>query len=94
MQLLRIGNRLLLLSVTATDARTLTEITDPSEVDRLAGLCQQTRPESVTATFRHILAQCSGDSTLRDPQANVGRRPAERAARPVSRLLARERDHG
>ena len=34
-QLLRCGNRLLLVSVTPGGAETLTEITDPAEVDRL-----------------------------------------------------------
>ena len=33
---------------------TLTEITDPKEVDRLAGLCIQSNPHSSTAAFRQI----------------------------------------
>jgi flagellar biogenesis protein FliO len=56
MQLVRVGNKLLLLSVTATSAETLTEITDPVEIDRLAGICQQNRPDSITASFREILS--------------------------------------
>jgi flagellar biogenesis protein FliO len=75
MQLLRVGRKLVLLSVTATDARTLTEITDPDEVDRLAGLCQQTRPGSVTSTFRHVLAQCAGEPASRRA-ASDSNRPA------------------
>lgn len=63
MQLVRVGKKLVLLSVTSGEARPLTEITDPDEVDRLAGLCQQGRPGSVTATFRNVLAQCATEPT-------------------------------
>jgi len=58
--LLRCGKKLLLVSVTATGAQTLTEVTDPPEVDRLSGLCQQARPNSATATFRQVLGQLGG----------------------------------
>jgi len=58
MHLVRVGNKLLLLSVTATGAETLTEITEPSEIDRLAGICRQSHPDSITASFREILWQC------------------------------------
>lgn len=57
MHLLRCGRKLLLVSVTPECAKTLTEITDPLEVDRLAGLCQQTRPNSATAAFRRVFEQ-------------------------------------
>ncbi len=55
--LLRCGNKLLLVSVTPDAAETLTEITDPLEVDRLAGLCEQMRPHSSTAAFRRVFQQ-------------------------------------
>ena len=42
-ELLRVGNKLVLVSLTPTGAETLTEVTDPAEVDRLVGLCQQAR---------------------------------------------------
>jgi flagellar biogenesis protein FliO len=58
MHLVRVGNKLLLLSVTATGAETLTEITEPEEIDRLAGICRQSHPDSITASFREILWQC------------------------------------
>lgn len=53
--LLRIGQKLLLVSISAAGTRTLTEITDPAEVDRLAGLCRQAHPQSSTAAFRQVL---------------------------------------
>ena len=56
-QLLRCGNKLLLVSVTQSGAETLTEITDPPEVDRLAGLCRQAQPNSTTAAFRQVFEQ-------------------------------------
>ncbi len=58
MHLVRVGNKLLLLSVTPTGAETLTEITEPDEIDRLAGICRQSHPDSITASFREILWQC------------------------------------
>ncbi len=43
-QLLRCGNKLLLVAVSTEGAETLTEITDPAEVDRLAAACRSARP--------------------------------------------------
>jgi flagellar biosynthetic protein FliO len=56
MHLVRIGNKLLLVSVTAHGAETLTEITDPQEVDHLTALCERDQPRSVTRSFRDVLA--------------------------------------
>jgi len=55
--LLRCGTKLVLVSVTPSGAETITEITDPVEVDRLAGLCRQAQPNSATAVFRQVLDQ-------------------------------------
>lgn len=62
MHLVRCGHKLLLVAISATSADTLTEITDPLEVDRLCGLCRQSHPQSATATFRNILNQFGPDS--------------------------------
>jgi flagellar biogenesis protein FliO len=67
MHLLRCGNKLLLVSVTPAGAETLTEITDPVEIDRLAGLCQQTRPGSATATFRRVFQHFVRHDDAADP---------------------------
>ncbi|MGA2619055.1 MAG: flagellar biosynthetic protein FliO [Thermoguttaceae bacterium] len=56
-QLLRCGNKLLLVSTTPAGAETLTEVTEPLEVDRLAGLCRQAHPHSASAAFRQIFQQ-------------------------------------
>ncbi len=57
MHLVKVGNKLLLLAVTATSAETLTEITDPNEIDRLSGICRHDQPGSISASFREILSQ-------------------------------------
>jgi len=66
MHLIRFGNRLLLVSVTPGGAETLAEITDPVEVDRLAGICQQGHVHSTTNTFRQIFRQLSDGRAGRD----------------------------
>lgn len=63
LHLVRLGNKLLLLSVTANGSETLSEITDVDEVERLAGICQQNQPGSITATFRQVLLQLGSNST-------------------------------
>jgi flagellar biogenesis protein FliO len=55
--LVRCGSKLLLVSITPAGTETLTEIIDPQEVDRLAGLCRQAGPQSSTAAFRRIFEQ-------------------------------------
>jgi flagellar biogenesis protein FliO len=58
-ELLRVGNKLVLVSLTPSGAETLTEVTDPAEVDRLVGLCQQSNPYSTTKAFEHVFQQLS-----------------------------------
>jgi len=58
--LVRCGKKLLLISTTPTGAETLTEITDPEEVDRLAGMCLRNNPDSATVAFRNVLQQFTG----------------------------------
>lgn len=68
-QLLRCGNKLLLVSVSAAGMETLTEVTDPIEVDRLAGLCMRARPSSATAAFRQVFHQAAQESA---PPVTIG----------------------
>jgi flagellar biogenesis protein FliO len=58
-QLLRVGNKLVLISLTPSGAETLTEVTDPVEVDRIVGLCQQSHPHSTTKAFEQVFQQLS-----------------------------------
>ncbi|HVC93044.1 MAG TPA: flagellar biosynthetic protein FliO [Pirellulales bacterium] len=55
--LVRCGNKILLVYLAPDVAKTLTEITDPAEVDRLAGLCRQDQPTSANASLRRIFQQ-------------------------------------
>ena len=69
MHLIRCGHKLLLVAVSTAGADTLTEITDPLEVDRLCGLCRQTNPQSATASFRNILDQLGAEpASARKPR--------------------------
>lgn len=65
--LIRCGNKLLLVHVAPGCAETLTEITDPVEVDRLAGLCRQAHPQSTTASFRQMFQQFSRERKQEEP---------------------------
>jgi flagellar biogenesis protein FliO len=58
-QLLRVGNKLVLVALTPGGAETLTEVTDPVEVDRLMGLCQQHDPRSTTQAFEQVFQNLS-----------------------------------
>jgi flagellar biogenesis protein FliO len=60
--LVRLGNKLLLLAITPGGIETLTEVTDPVEIDRLAGICRQSGPFSSTKAFTQLLGEFS------DPQ--------------------------
>ncbi len=57
MQLVRIGNKLVLLCVTPQGAETLAEIHDPNEVSRLTSSCDPSSPDVMSETFRHILSE-------------------------------------
>ena len=78
--LVRLGNKLLLLNVSATSSEPLAEITDASEVDRIVGLCQQDQPGSVAASFRQVLTQLSHAA----PAESVKQRDDKRRVRPAT----------
>ena len=54
-QLLRVGNKLVLVSFSNAGADVITEVTDPLEVDRLAGLCAQADPHGAVRSFREVV---------------------------------------
>jgi len=53
--LLRCGDKVLLVAVGAAGAATLTEISDPAEVERLAALCRRPRSGCAAAGLRQAL---------------------------------------
>jgi flagellar biogenesis protein FliO len=74
--LIRLGSKLVLISVTPAGVEALSEITEPEEVDRLTGLCRQVQPGSATTAFRNVLDQFSGErrrTSVRSGKARVVR---------------------
>ena len=71
-ELLRVGNKLVLVALTPSGPKTLTEVTDPLEVDRLVGLCQQIDPKSTTKAFEQVFQQLSNEPAV---QRVLGQRP-------------------
>jgi flagellar protein FliO/FliZ len=57
MQLLRVGNKLLLVAMSPVGIETLTEITEAAEVEHLVALCRRSRPGSSQAAFQQVLSQ-------------------------------------
>ncbi|MFM9965473.1 MAG: flagellar biosynthetic protein FliO [Planctomycetaceae bacterium] len=75
----RCGSRLLILNLSPQGLSTLAEITDPVEIDCLAGLCRATQREQPLAeTFRSLL------------QKPTGPKPASTAPSLEERLAARQ----
>jgi flagellar biogenesis protein FliO len=73
MHVLRFGNKLLLVCISASGVDTLGEITDPAEIDRVAGLCEQQQPQSATTAFKQIFGQLAAE---RSPTKTLRRKSA------------------
>ena len=69
--LVRLDRRLLVLGIGADGVRTLAEIDDPVEIDRLAGLCRLNQSGDSGSTFGAMLFRRTGDppSPTEDPSA-------------------------
>ncbi|MDR2116270.1 MAG: flagellar biosynthetic protein FliO [Planctomycetaceae bacterium] len=63
LHLLRLGNRLILVSITPDGVSPITEITDSDEVVPLLGLCRQLDSHSSTEFFRKTLSSFSTGGT-------------------------------
>jgi flagellar biogenesis protein FliO len=59
--LLHVGNKLVLVASSPAGPATLTEVTEPAEVDRLVGLCRQADPHSTTKAFEQVFRQLARD---------------------------------
>ncbi|MDR1492214.1 MAG: flagellar biosynthetic protein FliO [Planctomycetaceae bacterium] len=62
MHLLRLGGKLVLVSVTPDGMSPVAEVTDPDEVIHLTGLCKQNDPKSSSTMFRQVLKQYAGEN--------------------------------
>jgi len=90
MSLVRIGHKLVLLSVTQHGAESLTEITDPDEVNRLCGICRAGQPGSISATFRQVLGQMSSQSRWDGANEGRGGEPSDASERGAGQSLIRQ----
>jgi flagellar biogenesis protein FliO len=63
MQLVRLGNKILLLSLTQQGVQPIGEVTDNEEVARICAICQTNRPNSMSNTFRQVLNQMGSEKT-------------------------------
>ncbi len=64
MYVVRFGSKLLLVSHQPGQTQTLCEITDPDEVQRLAGLCEANMPSSISGSFRDVFQQIASGKPL------------------------------
>lgn len=55
--LLHVGNKVVLVNVTASGAETLVEVDDPNEVIRILGVCASSSPKSTSKEFDAIFQQ-------------------------------------
>jgi flagellar biogenesis protein FliO len=89
-ELLRVGNKLVLVSLTPNGAQPISEVTDPAEVDRLLGLCQQNNPHSTTKAFEQVFRQLSTETA---PGGFYGAEPMPTSfAAPAGAYRAYQRD--
>lgn len=63
MQLVRIGNKLVLISVSNGAAEPLTEVTDLLEVERITALCRRNKSGSSSASFRQVMSEFEREPT-------------------------------
>lgn len=93
MQLVRLGDKLVLIANTPTGVQTLTEVTDRAEVERLAAACEAARGNSSTGTFRQVLSQLGTEPAANGffgrgeaasgPTASRARQPTTRSSAEV-----------
>lgn len=93
MHLLRVGGKLLLVVVTPFGAETLTEVTDPDEVDRLCSLCKASGAHGPTAEFRQVLRQFEHEPAGPGFLGNTHRSDVELAGNAPARGRARGEFH-
>ncbi len=86
LHLLRVGGKLLLVVVTPFGAETLTEVTDPEEVDRLSALCKKTSPHGPSAEFRSVMRQFEREPAPPGFLGETHRSDAELASTPRGRV--------
>jgi flagellar protein FliO/FliZ len=64
----RFGSKMLLVSHQPGQTQTLGEITDVDEVQRLAGMCEASQPNSISHSFRDVLRQVASGRSDSEPR--------------------------
>lgn len=64
-QLVRFGRKLILWVVTPNSVQTLSEITDPEDVDQLMEFCEANKRGSLSESFRQVLSELGNEPTNR-----------------------------
>jgi flagellar biogenesis protein FliO len=104
LQVLRLGSRIVLVSIMPDGISTLAEITDPDEAVSFLGLCRRLDTNSATEMFRNTVAKMSEDELSRPHDRPVvsTRRKGQSAAsldlysdpdESLAAILARGRQH-
>ena len=57
LQLIRLGRKLVLIAVSSSGCTTVSEVTEPAEVEHLLTLCQSRRGGSASEAFRQVLTR-------------------------------------
>ncbi len=61
--LLQVGNKLVLISISGDRTDTITEVTEPAEVERLLSLCMKGNKQSSSVEFQRMLQQMAKEPT-------------------------------
>jgi flagellar biogenesis protein FliO len=95
--LLRLGHKLVLVHAGSGEVQTITEVTDPAEVDRLCGSCEENQPNSLTQSFRQVLKNVTEGGTSKPKSFSDHLKFRRKAAEdvdevsPAVALLAKEK---
>lgn len=90
LQVVRFGNKLLLVAVSAGSAQTLCELSDADEINHVMQLCQKSQPGSVSESFRQIFNQMGREKTRQgflEEEAEEQRAPRNTTRGSRSRAL-------
>jgi flagellar biogenesis protein FliO len=90
LHVVRFGRKLILISNSSTGIETISEITDPVEVDRVAGLCYGKGPTSSARAFQSVLDGFAGGDATHGHDAENRRARVWRDDRLGSRGRSRE----
>ena len=71
LQLLRFGDKLVLVAMTAEGAETLTEVSDPEQVERLTKLSRGEDSSDITQSFHEILNSGTESVSLRRERGRI-----------------------